>query len=341
MSTDTVPSEAAGEGQARPAAHAAQGVGRLRAFARGWGSELIALVVIVGLGGLIAVGNPVFLSPQNLLNILLAVAVVGVAGIGATFVMISGNLDLSVGSTISLAGLTCALAMTNGLPFEVAILVGILTGVAIGVVNGLIVTVGRVNSFIVTLGTASAIGGLALMVTDRRPVAMPDSSAWLGQGKVGPVAISVIVLIGLTVAGQWFLSRTVYGQRITAVGDNSRAAFLSGIPVGATVVLAYVLGGGFGAFAGVLQASSLANAQPGAGAAMVLTIIAGVIIGGTSLMGGRGSIVGTLLGSVLLGVMSNAFILLRLAPDIQVISLGVVVVAAALLDQWRLRRAGG
>jgi ribose/xylose/arabinose/galactoside ABC-type transport system permease subunit len=325
---------------AGPATTARPAPSRLRGFLRAWGSELIALTVIVILGGCIAIGNPVFLSPQNLLNILLAVAVVGIAGIGATFVMISGNLDLSVGSTISLAGLMCALAATNGVPFELAIGVGVATGVVIGIVNGVIVTRGRVNSFIVTLGTASAIGGLALMVTDRHPVAMPDSSAWLGQGKIGAVSIGVVVLIGLTLAAQWFLSRTVYGQRITAVGDNARAAFLSGIPVGATVILAYVLGGGFGAFAGVLQASALANAQPGAGAGMVLTIIAGVIIGGTSLSGGRGSIVGTLLGSILLGVMSNAFILLRLAPDIQVISLGVVVVAAALLDQWRLRRGG-
>lgn len=314
---------------------------RLRAISREWGSELIVLVVIIVLGSLVGLGNPVFFSPQNLLNILQAVAVVGIAAIGATLVVISGNLDLSVGATISLGGLMSAIAMSFwGFPFEIAIVVGVLTGCLVGVGNGIIITYGRVNSFIVTLGTSSAIAGLALFITNRRPIAMPDSSAWLGQGSIGRIPVSVIVLIVLAIATQIFLSRTVRGQRITAIGDNQRAAFLSGIPVRATTILAYVMAGGFAAFAGVLQASSLANAQPAAGSGMVLTIIAGVIIGGTSLLGGRGSIIGTLLGAILLGILSNAFILLRLNPEIQVVSLGLVIVLAALVDQWRMRRSG-
>jgi ribose/xylose/arabinose/galactoside ABC-type transport system permease subunit len=315
--------------------------GRLQALYREWGSELIVLAVIVALGIAVGLGNPIFFSPRNLLNILQAVSVVGIAAIGATLVVISGNLDLSVGATISLGGLMSAIAMSFwGLPFELAILVGVLTGCAVGLGNGIIITFGRVNSFIVTLGTSSAIAGLALFITNRRPVAMPDSSAWLGQGSIGPVPVSVVMLIVLAVVTQVFLSRSVRGQRITAVGDNQRAAFLSGIPVRGTTLLAYVMAGGFAAFAGVLQASSLANAQPAAGGGMVLTIIAGVIIGGTSLLGGRGSIIGTMLGSILLGILSNAFILLRLNPEIQVVSLGLVIVLAALVDQWRMRRSG-
>ncbi|MBL8600044.1 MAG: ABC transporter permease [Devosia sp.] len=315
--------------------------GWLQAIYREWGSELIVLAVIVALGLVVGLGNPVFFSPRNLLNILQAVSVVGIAAIGATLVVISGNLDLSVGATISLGGLMSAIAMTFwGFPFELAIIVGVLTGCAVGLGNGIIITYGRVNSFIVTLGTSSAIAGLALFITNRRPVAMPDSSAWLGQGSIGPVPVSVAVFLVLAVVAQVFLSRSVRGQRITAIGDNQRAAFLSGIPVRATTLLAYVMAGGFAAFAGVLQASSLANAQPAAGGGMVLTIIAGVIIGGTSLLGGRGSIIGTLLGSILLGILSNAFILLRLNPEIQVVSLGLVIVLAALVDQWRMRRTG-
>jgi ribose transport system permease protein len=313
---------------------------RLRAFSREWGSELIVLTVILILSVVVGLGNPVFFSGQNLLNILQAVAVVGIAAIGATLVIISGNLDLSVGSTISLGGLTTAIATARGVPFEPAILIGVATGAVVGAANGLIVTLGRVNSFIVTLGTSSAIAGLALFITDRHPIAMPDSSAWLGQATLGPVPVSVVVLLAFAGIAQAFLSRTVRGQRIVAVGDNARAAYLSGLPVRSTIVLAYVIAGGFAAFAGVLQASSLANAQPAAGSGLVLTIIAGVIIGGTSLMGGRGSIVGTLLGSILLGILSNAFILLRLNPEIQVVSLGFVIVLAALFDQWRMRRSG-
>ena len=321
-------------------APAAAHPGRLRAILSGWGSEIIVALVIIGLGLVIGLQTPVFFSPQNLLNILQAVAVVGVAAIGATFVVISGNLDLSVGATISLGGLVSALAVVAGIPFEISIVLALVTGVAVGITNGLIVTVGRVNSFIVTLGTSSALAGLALFITERRPITMPESSAWLGQDTLGPVPISVVMLVGLSILAQLFLSFSVGGQRIMAVGDNARAAFLSGIPVRSTIILAYVLAGCFAAFAGVLQASALANAQPAAGTGMVLTIIAGVIIGGTSLMGGRGSIIGTLLGSILLGVLSNAFILLRLNPEIQVISLGVVIVLAALFDQWRVRRAG-
>jgi ribose/xylose/arabinose/galactoside ABC-type transport system permease subunit len=314
--------------------------GRLRALSRQWGSELIVALVIVALSLVVGLGNPVFFSAQNLLNILQAVAVVGIAAIGATLVIISGNLDLSVGSIISLGGLVSAIAMVWGVPFEAATLIGVATGAVAGAINGLIVTLGRVNSFIVTLGTSSALAGLALFITDRHPVAMPDASAWLGQGTLGPVPVSVVVLLVLSAAAQLFLSRSVRGQRIVAIGDNVRAAYLSGLPVRATTILAYVLAGSFAAFAGVLQASSLANAQPAAGSGLVLTVIAGVIIGGTSLMGGRGSIIGTLLGSILLGILSNAFILLRLNPEIQVVSLGVVIVLAALFDQWRMRRSG-
>ena len=322
-------------------AGAAAPPGRWRSLAREWGSELIVLVVIFVLSGLVGLGNPVFFSPQNLLNILQAVSVVGIAAIGATLVIISGNLDLSVGSIISLGGLMVAIPMVWwGLPFELSVLIGIATGCVAGAINGVIVTYGRVNSFIVTLGTSSALAGLALYITSRHPISMPDASAWLGQGTLGAVPISVLVLIVLSAGAQFFLSRTIPGQRIAAVGDNGRAAFLSGLPVRATVILAYVLAGGFAAFAGVLQASSLANAAPAAGSGLVLTIIAGVIIGGTSLLGGRGSIVGTLLGSILLGILSNAFILLRLNPEIQVVSLGLVIVLAALVDQWRMRRSG-
>ena len=303
-----------------------------------WGSELIVAGVIVALSIAIGLANPIFFSGQNLLNIVQSVAVVGIAAIGATFVVISANLDLAVGSTISLCGLICPLVMERGFPFLVGVLASVVVGCMVGMVSGLVVTVGRVNSFIVTLAMMSAVEGLALLVTNQHPIEMPTSTAWLGQSNIGRVPISVVCLIALTIGAQVYLSRTVGGQRITAVGDNSRAAYLSGIPVTATVVLAFVIAGGFAGFAGVLQASALANAQPDAGVNLLLTVAAGVIIGGTSLSGGRGSIIGTLLGSILLGILSNAFILLKLNPEIQVISVGVVIIAAALFDQWRIRR---
>jgi ribose/xylose/arabinose/galactoside ABC-type transport system permease subunit len=338
MTTTTALGDAAIGGEPPPRGGLVRSIAGL---SRGWGSEFVVAAVIVVVSLAIGLDNPIFFSSENLLAIVQSVAVVGIAAIGATFVVISGNLDLSVGSTISLCGLVAAIVMGHGVPFLPAIAIAVLAGAAVGLANGLIVTVGRVNSFIVTLGSMSAIAGLALMVTSSHPEGMPDSSAWLGQGYVGAIPVSVIVLLGLAALAQLFLSRSVAGQRIMAIGDNRRAAFLSGIPVRSTTLLAFVIAGAAAAFAGVLQASSLANAQPAAGANLVLTIVAGVIIGGTSLMGGRGSIVGTLLGATLLGVMSNAFVLLRLDPEIQVISVGFVVIAAALFDQWRLHRVGG
>jgi ribose/xylose/arabinose/galactoside ABC-type transport system permease subunit len=303
-----------------------------------WGSEVIVALVIVALSVGIGIDNPVFFNSQNLLNIVQSVSVVGIAAIGATFVVISANLDLSVGSTISLCGLIAPLTMETGAPFVVGVLAAVGVGCVVGVLNGALVTKGRVNSFIVTLATLSIVQGAALLATHQHPLQMPNSSLWLGQGNVGPVPNSAICLVSLTILAQLYLSRTTSGQRITAVGDNSRAAFLSGIPVSATIVLAFVIAGGCAGFAGVLNASTLANAQPDAGANMLLTVAAGVIIGGTSLSGGRGSVIGTLLGSVLLGIMNDAFILLALDTTIQVVSVGFVIVIAALFDQWRIRR---
>lgn len=331
------PTEAPSESPGAPARRRHSAVASL---ARDWGSELVVTGVIIVLGLCIDLANPIFLSSENLLNVLQSVVVVGLAAIGATFVIIAANLDLAVGSTISLCGLICPLMMEHGFSFLLGIAGAVVVGCGVGAVSGTIVTFGRVNSFIVTLAMMSGVQGLALLVTNARPLEMPTSTAWLGQNKFGPIPISVILFLGIAAAAQLYLSRTVGGQRITAVGDNARAAFLSGIPVRRTVIVAFIIAGGCAGLAGVVQASALANAQPNAGANLLLTIAAGVIIGGTSLSGGRGSIVGTVLGSVLLGILSNAFVLLKLNPEIQVISIGVVIIAAALFDQWRVHRMG-
>ncbi|MFC8849164.1 MULTISPECIES: ABC transporter permease [unclassified Micromonospora] len=317
---------------------------RSRALAGGqrllgdWGSELALATIIILLGALISVFNDRFLTYGNLINVLQAISVVGIAGIGATLIIISGKLDLSVGSTLGYSGLVGALAMQGQFP-ALGIPAGIAVGAAVGAVNGLLVTYGRVNAFIATLGMLSVVRGLALVTTDGAPQNVPDSLLFIGQGRIAGVPVSVVILLGLVVVAQLFLSRSVTGRRITAVGDNQRAAYLAGIPVQRTVVLAFVLAGGFAAVAGLVNASNLALATTDAGTGLELDIVAAVIVGGTSLMGGRGSIVGSLLGACLLGLLRNAFVLLHLSPYLQVTAIGAVIILAALIDQLRQRRS--
>ncbi|MBA3019513.1 ABC transporter permease [Propionicimonas sp.] len=308
----------------------------VKALVANWGSELAIGAVIVVLAFTISLFNDRFFTYGNLINIIQAVTVTGIAAIGATLIIVSGHLDLSVGSTLGFSGLVGVLAMQGAIP-ALGIAVGIGVGALVGVVNGLLVTYGRVNAFIATLGMLSVVRGLALITTNGAPQDVPESLLFIGQGKVGGVPVSVIILICLVGLTQWFLSRTVYGRRITAVGDNQQAAFLAGIPVRSTIILSFVLAGVFAAIAGIVNASNLTLATTDAGTGLELDIVAAVIVGGTSLMGGRGSVIGALLGSCLLGLLRNAFVLLHLSAYLQVTAIGVVIILATLIDQLRQR----
>jgi ribose/xylose/arabinose/galactoside ABC-type transport system permease subunit len=307
-----------------------------KAFVATWGSELAIGAVIVVLAFAISLFNDRFFTYGNLINIIQAVTVTGIAAIGATLIIVSGHLDLSVGSTLGFSGLVGVLAMQGAIP-ALGIAAGIGVGALVGLVNGLLVTYGRVNAFIATLGMLSVVRGLALITTNGAPQDVPESLLFIGQGKIGGVPVSVIILLALVGLTQWFLSRTIYGRRITAVGDNQQAAFLAGIPVRNTIILSFVLAGVFAAIAGIVNASNLTLATTDAGTGLELDIVAAVIVGGTSLMGGRGSVIGALLGSCLLGLLRNAFVLLHLSAYLQVTAIGVVIILATLIDQLRQR----
>jgi ribose/xylose/arabinose/galactoside ABC-type transport system permease subunit len=323
------PSAPAGRG-------AVAGRSAVKALVANWGSELAIGAVIVVLAFTISLFNDRFFTYGNLINIIQAVTVTGIAAIGATLIIVSGHLDLSVGSTLGFSGLVGVLAMQGAVP-ALGIGVGIGVGALVGLVNGLLVTYGRVNAFIATLGMLSVVRGLALITTNGAPQDVPESLLFIGQGKVGGVPVSVIILLCLVGVTQWFLSRTIYGRRITAVGDNQQAAFLAGIPVRSTIILSFVLAGVFAAIAGIVNASNLTLATTDAGTGLELDIVAAVIVGGTSLMGGRGSVIGALLGSCLLGLLRNAFVLLHLSAYLQVTAIGVVIILATLIDQLRQR----
>lgn len=297
----------------------------------------VALVILV-LAIAIAIGNPNFATSANVFNLLRAIAITGIVAVGMTFVLISGELDLSVGSVVALSGVT-AFTVAAETSSVLAIPVGLLVGGAVGFVSGLIVTRIRVNSFIVTLGMLSVARGLSLLITGGLPVNGPHALQGLGQGAIGPVPVQVIVLLLIAVVGQLVLTRTVFGNQVQAVGDNQEAARLSGIPVARIKVTCLIVVGVLAGLAGLIRGAQLGVGEPNAAIGLELEVIAAVIIGGTSLSGGRGSVTGALLGAVLLGLIQNAFVLLHLSNFLQVLSTGLIIILAAAFDRLRVRRS--
>jgi ribose transport system permease protein len=299
-------------------------------------SEVALSAVIVALGILVALREPNFLGVDNLVNALMAMVTIGIVALGQGFVIIAGELDLSVAATIAFSSVCAAWLMSHGTPVGVAVLVGILLGAFVGLLNALIVVGTGVSSFIVTLGTLSVIQGLTLLVTDGLPIAVPDSLLKLGvDTRIAGVPFPVVVFLILTLATQTVLVTTVFGRRVLAVGDNPEASRLAGLPVVSTRILVFVIAGALAGVAGMLRAASLGTSESSAGLSDLLPIIAAVVVGGVSLRGGRGSMVGVFLGAVLLGLVQNAYIILQLSSSLQLATFGAVIVVAGVFDQLR------
>ncbi|MGC4891241.1 ABC transporter permease [Micromonospora sp. DT227] len=312
---------------------------------RSWKDGALSLVkrqetgllgVIIVLALLVSLANENFLRKDNLYNVLQTVVVVGIIAVGQTFVLIAKEIDLSVGSVLALSAVSAGAAYGNGVNPWLAMAIGIGVGALSGFAVGSVVVLGRVSSFIVTLGMLSIARGLTQLLTGGLPQSMPSELSFIGQGRVfGGIPISVIIFLVLVVLGQLLLTRTVFGLRVTAIGDNDAAARTGGIPVGRTRILTFVLIGTLAGVAGIVFATQVGVAEAQAGMGYELDVIAAAVIGGASLSGGRGSIIGAFLGACLLGVLRNAFILLALSPFLQQLSIGLVIVLAALFDQWR------
>ncbi len=310
-------------------------------FLKGQEAGLVGVIVCLSVG--FSFINPNFLTTDNLRNVLVAVAVVGIMSIGQCFVIIAREIDLSVGSVMGLSGLCGAWMMSQGINPWVAIALAIGVGAAAGFVNGLIVVLFRVNSFIATLGMLSVARGLTQVISGGLPIMVDPSVMFIGQGEFLGFPVQVLIFIGLVIVGQLILTRSVMGQRIVAVGDNDEAARLSGIPLNSTRIAVFVVSGALAAVAGIVYTAQVSVAEAQAGSGLELDVIAAVVIGGASLSGGRGSILGAMLGAYLLGALRNAFILLELSPFLQQMSVGLVIVLAAIFDQFRqgsFRHAG-
>jgi len=296
----------------------------------------VAFVVLVMF---FSVTAPHFAEPQNFANVARQVAVLGLIGAAQTLVVLSAGVDLSVGATLAVANLAMAMGLKNGnAPLGVAMAVA--AGLLIGGVNGVLIGKTRIAPFIVTLGMLSIARGTALTMTNGNPIfGLPDSLFFeLGTGYVGPVPIPVLfAAAGFVVLGV-VLSRTAFGTYIYAVGGNEQAALLAGIPVARIKIAVYMLSGLFAAIGGVILTARVRTGQPLLGEGLELDSIATVVIGGTSLFGGRGGLLGTLFGVLFVGVLQNGLNLMGISTFVQRIVIGVAIILAVLVTVLREER---
>jgi ribose transport system permease protein len=314
--------------------------GTLRERLSGVISQLAAAGALIVVFVFLSIASPVFLSADNLYNIGVQTSYTAVIAIGITLVIITAGIDLSVGSVAALSGVVGVVLMAKaGVPVVLAILGGILVGAACGLVNGLLVSVAGLNPFIATLGMLSVARGMVYIPTNAKSVfGVPDSFRLLGQGVIGSIPIPIIVVAVVAVAGYVVLARTKLGRYAYAMGSNREAARLSGIPIRRYLTVVYVISGALAGFGGMIASSQVASGQPNFGIGLELDAIAAAVIGGASLFGGQGTVVGTLIGAFLIALIRNGSVLLDVNIYYQQVIIGVVIWVAVLWDQYRRRR---
>ena len=296
---------------------------------------LTLIILIVAL----AIASPHFLTNTNLSSVVRQTAVINIMALGMTLIIVSGGIDLSVGAILAMGGLLGTMAMEKGYSIPVGIVIGIVTGCFWGFVNGLLTTRLRINPFIVTLGTLGIVRGLTLIISNGLPVhQIPQSFSFLGEGTVLGVPFVLWVLLVCAAAMHVIMEHTRLGRYAFAIGSNPDAAFYAGIPVAFYVTAVYAIGGALTGLAGMIEASRLMTGQPTAGQGYELQAIAAVVIGGGSLRGGEGSVIGTLVGAFIMGLLSNGSDLLGISPYLQQAIIGAVIILAVSVDELRKRK---
>jgi ribose transport system permease protein len=294
---------------------------------------LLGLLILVTI---VSILNPSFLEPLNLLNLLRQVAINALIAFGMTFVILTGGIDLSVGAILALSSALMAGMIVSGVDPMLAILVGCLLGAVMGAINGLLITKGKMAPFIATLATMTIFRGLTLVYTDGNPITGLGESYMFqlfGRGYFLGIPVPAITMM-LAFAAFWvILHKTPFGRKTYAIGGNEKAAIISGIKVTKVKVMIYSLAGLLAALAGAILTSRLNSAQPTAGTSYELDAIAAVVLGGTSLSGGRGLIVGTLIGALIIGTLNNGLNLLGVSSFFQMVVKGIVILIAVLIDR--------
>lgn len=300
------------------------------------------LIGLVALCGILWILTPYFLTTSNLLNVAEQTSLNAIIAVGMTFVILSGGIDLSVGSLVALAGVALGGSLQAGRPAIVAISIALAIGLACGIGNGLLIAWGRLPPFIVTLGTMSIARGAALVATEGRPISGFDASfRALATGRIGFVPAPVVVTAVVYLVAAFVLARTTFGRYVYAIGGNEEATRLSGVAVRFHKTMIYGVCGLTSAIAAVVLTARLNSAQPIAGMMYELDAIAATVIGGTSLLGGEGTLGGTLVGALIMGVLRNGLNLLGVSSFLQQIVIGAVIVVAVLLDTTLKRKHRG
>lgn len=291
---------------------------------------LLALVIMMVVIGVIA---PRFVSPINLFQVSRQIAFVAIVAVGELFVILTGGIDLSVGSIMGWSGMAAAWAMSQGYDPTLAVAFGVLAGVAMGAINGSLIAWVKIPPFIATLGMLQFAHGNVLGLTKGWPItAIPKSFLWVAQGDLLFVPVPVWIGLVIAVLAHVVLTYTAFGRRTYAMGGNEQATFLSGIDVDRIKFVLYMISAGCAALSGIILVSRFSSAQPDTGTGWELDAIAAAVIGGTSLAGGSGSVLGVIIGACIMGVLRNGLVLMRVSPYWHISIIGVVIVLAAVLD---------
>jgi ribose transport system permease protein len=284
--------------------------------------------------------SPYFFTLDNILNVSLQTSITAIIAAGMTFVILTGGIDLSVGALVAMSGVIATSLLKLPMPFGVVILLAVaasaLFGAFSGAIAGFFITRARITPFIVTLALMTIWRGTSYIATDGRPVwGLPEAFTLLGSGRVLSVPVPTIVMIIVFVLSYIVLNYLRFGRYVYAVGGNMEAARLAGIDTRKVIVGVYGISGVLSALSGILLASRMNSGQPNAGIMYELDVIAAVVVGGTSLTGGRGTIIGTFIGAMLIGILRNGLNLLNVNSYVQMVVVGVVILCAVLLDQWK------
>jgi ribose/xylose/arabinose/galactoside ABC-type transport system permease subunit len=304
-------------------------------------NEAGILGILIGLCILISIIQPIFLSGPNVLNLLRTTSYVVIVACLTTLVMISGGLDLSVGSQMGLGGILVSTLMINGLPILLAIIITLGLNSIIGIFNGYIVVKRKIPPMIATIGTMYIARGICNVITKGNPVyPLPLNFGKLGNGTLFLISYSVYIALIIALVVNHLLRNTTYGRSIYAIGGNQDAARLSGIAVDRIKISTYILSSLSATFVGIIMTSRIESGQVSLGTGREMTIIAAVVIGGTSALGGSGTILGTVIGGFLMSIVENGMVLMRVSVYWQSIVIGIIMIAAVLLDILRKERVG-
>ncbi|PSB90838.1 ribose ABC transporter permease [Photobacterium damselae subsp. damselae] len=306
-------------------------------FTKEWLIEQKSLIALIFLIVVVSFLNPNFFTVDNILNILRQTSVNAIIAVGMTLVILTAGIDLSVGSVLALCGAFAATLIAMEIPVLIAVPTALLAGAILGAISGVIIAKGKVQAFIATLVTMTLLRGVTMVYTDGRPIStgftdVADSFAWFGTGYAMGIPVPIWLMVIVFAAAWYLLNHTRFGRYVYALGGNESATRLSGINVDRVKIGVYAICGFLSALAGIIITSRLSSAQPTAGMGYELDAIAAVVLGGTSLAGGKGRIMGTLIGALIIGFLNNALNLLDVSSYYQMIAKAVVILLAVLVD---------